>query len=85
MATTYDLSASRTTFAPVRLVLSLLASCRAALRESHERRRIRAGLSDLSDMALQDIGISRGEIDYVAANRDVDPRGVRSAGCPTIQ
>jgi len=27
-----------------------------------------------------DIGISRGEIDYVATNRDTDPRGIRSAG-----
>jgi uncharacterized protein YjiS (DUF1127 family) len=80
MATTYDVSASRQTFAPVRLGLSLLANYRAALREWHERRQLRARLSDLSDMALHDIGISRGEIDYVAANRDVDPRGVQSAG-----
>ncbi|WP_424579093.1 hypothetical protein [Bradyrhizobium sp. USDA 241] len=27
-----------------------------------------------------DIGITRGEIDYVASNRDTDPRGIRSAG-----
>jgi uncharacterized protein YjiS (DUF1127 family) len=80
MATTYDASVSRQTFAPVRLGLSLFANCRAGLREWNERRRLQARLSDLSDMALQDIGISRGEIDYVAANRDVDPRGNRSAG-----
>ena len=85
MATTFDMSTSRQTLAPVRLGLvrfglvrfglDLLTNCRAALRERHERRRLQARLSDLSDMALHDIGISRGEIDYVAANRDVDPRG----------
>jgi hypothetical protein len=26
-----------------------------------------------------DIGTTRGEIDYVASNRDIDPRGIRSA------
>jgi len=27
-----------------------------------------------------DIGITRGEIDYVASSRNTDPRGIRSAG-----
>jgi uncharacterized protein YjiS (DUF1127 family) len=31
-------------------------------------------LLDLSDWELHDIGISRGEIDYLASNRDIDPR-----------
>ena len=43
-------------------------------------KRIQARLFDLRDRELHDIGISRGEIDYVASNRDVDPRGIRSAG-----
>jgi uncharacterized protein YjiS (DUF1127 family) len=30
----------------------------------------------LSDLELQDIGIARGLIDYVAMNRSIDPRGV---------
>ena len=34
---------------------------------------------DLSDSELMDIGITRGEIDYVASNRAIDPRGIRSA------
>ncbi|WP_063683944.1 DUF1127 domain-containing protein [Bradyrhizobium stylosanthis] len=89
MATTFDMSTSRRTLTPVRLGsarfglvrfgLDLLTNCRAALRERHERRRVTARLDGLSDMALHDIGISRGEIDYVAANRAVDPRGARSA------
>jgi uncharacterized protein YjiS (DUF1127 family) len=33
-------------------------------------------LNDLSDQELQDIGIARGAIDYVAMNRSFDPRGV---------
>jgi hypothetical protein len=42
--------------------------------------KLRATLCDLSDRELMDIGTTRGEIDYVASNRDIDPRGIRSAG-----
>jgi uncharacterized protein YjiS (DUF1127 family) len=80
MDATYNVSASRRTFAPVRLGLSLFGNCCAALLEWRERQRIRARLFDLSDRELHDIGISRGEVDYVASNRDIDPRGIRSAG-----
>jgi hypothetical protein len=40
--------------------------------------KLRARLYDLTDRELMDIGTSRGEIDHVAANRSIDPRGVRS-------
>ncbi|WP_271554595.1 DUF1127 domain-containing protein [Bradyrhizobium sp. CCBAU 45394] len=40
---------------------------------------MRSDLCNLSDRELMDIGISRGEVDYVATNRDADPRGFRSA------
>ena len=40
-------------------------------------------LSDLSDRDLMDIGTTRGEIDYVASNRFIDPRGIRSKGFAT--
>ncbi|WP_334379249.1 MULTISPECIES: DUF1127 domain-containing protein [unclassified Bradyrhizobium] len=33
----------------------------------------------LTDSELADIGITRGEIDYVACNRSVDPRAIRPA------
>jgi uncharacterized protein YjiS (DUF1127 family) len=36
-------------------------------------------LYDLTDWELEDIGIARGEIDYVASNRGIDSRGIRSA------
>lgn len=47
----------------------------AALLEWYGRREIRGRLLALSDRELHDIGISRGEIDYVASNPDIDPRG----------
>ena len=37
-----------------------------------------ATLCDLSDRELMDIGTTRGEIDYVASHRGIDPRGIRS-------
>ncbi|WP_234684497.1 DUF1127 domain-containing protein [Bradyrhizobium monzae] len=46
----------------------------AALQERRERARLRTVLYDLSDGELRDIGISRGEIDYAASNRSIDPR-----------
>jgi len=51
-----------------------------AFQERHKRQRLRATLCDLSDSELKDIGTNRGEIGYVASNRGIDPRGVRSAG-----
>ena len=49
-----------------------------ALQERRERQKLRDALSNLSDRDLMDIGISRGEIDYVASHRGIDPRGIRS-------
>ncbi|UWU81375.1 DUF1127 domain-containing protein [Bradyrhizobium huanghuaihaiense] len=46
--------------------------------ERRKRQRLRAALLDLSDRELMDIGTTRGEIDYVASHRSVDPRGIRS-------
>jgi uncharacterized protein YjiS (DUF1127 family) len=51
-----------------------------AFQERRKRQRLRATLCDLSDRELMDIGTTRGEIDYVASNRGIDPRGIRSAG-----
>jgi uncharacterized protein YjiS (DUF1127 family) len=50
----------------------------AAFQEWREQRRVRATLSGLSDWELMDIGTTRGEIQYIAANRAIDPRGIRS-------
>ena len=72
MATSCNVSGPRQTFVPVRLGLSLFDKCRAAFVERRERQRIRAMLLDLSDRELNDVGISRGEIEYLALNRDID-------------
>ncbi|WP_259217182.1 DUF1127 domain-containing protein [Bradyrhizobium centrosematis] len=50
-----------------------------AYQEWRKWERLRSDLCNLSDRELMDIGISRGEVDYVATNRDADPRGFRSA------
>ncbi len=59
-------------------VYSPLEAYWAAFREWRKRARLRADLVGLSDRELTDIGISRGEIDYVASHRRSDPRGIRS-------
>jgi len=51
-----------------------------AFQEWRKWERLRVDLCSLSDRELLDIGIARGEIDYVASNRDTDPRGIRSDG-----
>ena len=48
-------------------------------QERRKRQRLRATLCDLSDRELMDIGTTRGEIDYIASNRGIEPRGIRSA------
>ena len=60
-------------------VHSFFKRCWDAFQERRQRRRLRATLSELSDRELIDIGTTRGEIDYVASNRGIDPRGLRSA------
>jgi uncharacterized protein YjiS (DUF1127 family) len=62
-----------------RQVYSPLEAYWDAFQEWRKRQRLLAKLCDLSDRELMDIGTTRGEIDYVASNRGIDPRGVRSA------
>ena len=50
-----------------------------AFQEWRKRERQRTELCRLTDNELMDIGITRGEIDYIASNRSIDPRGVRSS------
>jgi uncharacterized protein YjiS (DUF1127 family) len=47
-------------------------------QERRARQKLRATLSDLSNRELMDIGVTPGEIDYVASYRGIDPRGIRS-------
>jgi uncharacterized protein YjiS (DUF1127 family) len=59
---------------------SFCRNCWDAFQERRNRQRLRANLCDLSDRELMDIGTTRSEIEYVASNRAIDPRGIRSAG-----
>jgi uncharacterized protein YjiS (DUF1127 family) len=61
-----------------RRVSSFLKSYWGAVQEWRKRERLRADLCSLSDRELMDIGITRCEVDYVASNRSIDPRGIRS-------
>ena len=61
-----------------RQVYSPLETYWHAFQEWRKRQRLRATLCDLSDRELMDIGTTRGEIDYVASNGPINPRGARS-------
>lgn len=55
--------------------LTIVMRCRNAFLEWRKCDKVRAQLDGLSDRELLDIGIARGEIDYVVSNRANDPRG----------
>jgi uncharacterized protein YjiS (DUF1127 family) len=55
-------------------VFRLFKAYWGALQARRERARLRTVLSDMSDAELRDLGITPGEIDYVASNRSIDPR-----------
>ena len=78
MSTTYGATGLGQIAASTRRVSSFFKSYWGAFQERRKRQRLQATLCDLSDRELMDIGITRGEIDYVASHRGCDPRGVIS-------
>jgi uncharacterized protein YjiS (DUF1127 family) len=78
MSTTYGTTRLERTSASTRPISRLIRQYWQAFRQRREREKLRATLSDMSDRELMDIGTARGEIDYVASHRDIDPRGIRS-------
>ncbi|HEX7923150.1 MAG TPA: DUF1127 domain-containing protein [Bradyrhizobium sp.] len=74
MSTIYTATGWDRPLASARRVVSFLEGHWETFQERRKRARLRAALSGLSDSELTDIGISRGEIDYVASNRAFDPR-----------
>jgi uncharacterized protein YjiS (DUF1127 family) len=78
MSTTYGAAGLGQTAASTRHVSSFFKRYWAAFQERRKRQRLRATLCDLSDRELMDIGTTRGEIDYLAANRSFDRRGIQS-------
>jgi uncharacterized protein YjiS (DUF1127 family) len=80
MSTTYGATGLAQTIASTRRVPGLFKRYLGAFQERRKRQRLRATLCGPNERELMDIGTTRGEIDYVASNRGVDPRGIRSAG-----
>ncbi|MET4169656.1 uncharacterized protein YjiS (DUF1127 family) [Bradyrhizobium sp. LA6.1] len=60
--------------------VSVFRNCWNAFQEWRKWERLRRDLYSLNDQELKDIGITYGEIDYVASNQNTDPRGIRSVG-----
>ena len=58
--------------APTRSVFGLLERSWLAFQESRRRRRLRAILCDLNERQLMDIGLTPGDIDYIAAHRALE-------------
>jgi uncharacterized protein YjiS (DUF1127 family) len=69
MNTTYGATGLGQTAVSIRRVSGFFKRYWDAFQERCERQSLRATLCDLSDRELEDIGIARGEIDYVASNR----------------
>jgi|tagenome__1003787_1003787.scaffolds.fasta_scaffold19441590_1 uncharacterized protein YjiS (DUF1127 family) len=65
-------AAAGLTAASTRSVLSLLKRYWRTFQEQRQRQGLRATLHDLSDRELMDIGLTRGEIDYIACYRAID-------------
>ena len=59
-----------------RQVAGFIRRCWNALQERRKREKVRAALYGLNGRDLKDIGIAHGEIEYVASNPDIDPRGI---------
>ena len=56
---------------------NVFKTCRETFLEWRERQKVRTALRSLSERELADFGISSGEIEYTALNRNIDPRGSR--------
>jgi uncharacterized protein YjiS (DUF1127 family) len=69
MDTPYNAIGLKHTIVPARPRLTVFSRCWAALLNWHQRMVLRERLAKLSDREIRDIGITRGEADYVASNR----------------
>ena len=79
MSTTFGATGLGQTAVSTQRVSSFFKGYWDTIQERRKRQRLRATLYDLSDRELKDIGIARDQIEYVAQNRFIDPRGIRSS------
>jgi uncharacterized protein YjiS (DUF1127 family) len=78
MDTTFSTTGLAQTTRSTRRVFNLFRRSWGAFQEWRKRERLRADLCGLNDREFQDIGITRGEVDYVVSNPSIDSRGVQS-------
>ena len=81
MSTTYGATGSGQTAASTRRVSSFFKRYWDAFQARRKRQRERAELYRLNDWELMDIGMTRGEIEYVVSNRSFD----REASGPLVR
>ena len=62
-----------------RQIYSPLETYWNTFQEWRKREKLRTQLCRLTDSELADIGVTRGEIDYVASHRGINPRSIQSA------
>jgi len=72
MNTTFRTTGLAQTTGSTRDVFSLFRRYWGAFQERRKRQRERAELYRLTDWELMDIGMTRGEIEYVVSNRSFD-------------
>ena len=72
MNTTFRTTGLAQTTGSTRDVFSLFRRYWGAFQERRKRQRERAELYRLNDLELMDIGMTRGEIEYVVSNRSFD-------------
>jgi uncharacterized protein YjiS (DUF1127 family) len=59
-----------------RQVPDFIWRCWNAIQERRARDKVRAAMYGLNCRDLHDIGISHGDIDYIASHSEIDPRGL---------
>jgi uncharacterized protein YjiS (DUF1127 family) len=73
MSTIYGTTKRGPTAAKRQVYYSPLEQYWDAFQKWRKRERLRSELCRLTDSELADIGMTRGEIDYVASNRSINP------------
>ena len=81
MNTAHGATALGQTTVSTRRVSSFFKRYWRAFLERRKRQRLRAELYRLNDWELMDIGMTRGEIEYVVSNRSFD----REASAPPVR
>jgi uncharacterized protein YjiS (DUF1127 family) len=59
-----------------RKIPGFIMGCWIALQDRRRRAKVRAALYALNGRDLHDIGIAHSDIEYVASNPNLDPRGI---------